>query len=96
MRTILKIIAAPLVVILTLLWAMLTFLFVWAKILLFIASVIVMIFAIILFVTGEITGGIVFTVIAFLISPLGIPAIAQWLIIRLGVLNHSLKDFIKS
>jgi len=96
MRIIFKILAAPFIVILTLLWAVLTFLFCWAKMLLTFASGISMLLAIALFLTGQMTGGIVFTVVAFLISPLGIPAIAEWLVVRLGVLNYSLRDFITS
>lgn len=96
MRIILKIIAAPFVVVLTLLWAALTFLFCWAETLLGIASGIAMLLALVLFVTGQTTGGIVFTVIAFLISPLGIPVIAGWLIDKLDDLNYSLKNFITS
>jgi hypothetical protein len=42
---------------------------------------------------GEVTGGIVFTVIAFLLSPMGIPAIGEWLVDKLGDLNASLVGF---
>ena len=94
MRIILKILAAPIIVVLTILWAVLVFLFAWAKTIVEIASGIVMIIAIILFISKQITGGIVFTVIAFLMSPVGIPLIAEWLIDKLGDLNDALKDFI--
>jgi hypothetical protein len=94
MRIILKILAAPFVVVLTILWAVLVFLFAWAKTIVEIASGLVMIIAIILFIGKETTGGIVFTIIAFLMSPIGIPRIAEWLIDKIGDLNEALKDFI--
>ena len=96
MRIILKIIAAPFVVVLTIVCAMLTFLFCWAKVLTAIASGIIMLLAIILFFMGQITGGIVFAVIAFLCSPVGLPAIAEWLIDKLDDLKFSLKGFMTS
>ena len=94
MRIILKILVAPFVVVLTILWAVLVFLFAWAKTIVEIASGLVMIIAIILFISKETTGGIVFTIIAFLMSPIGIPRIAEWLIDKIGDLNEALKDFI--
>lgn len=39
-------------------------------------------------------GGVVFLVLAFLVSPFGIPAIADWLMDRLYSLKYSLQDFI--
>ena len=94
MRIILKILAAPIVVVLTILWAVLVFLFSWTEVLASIASGIIMIIAIILFIMGQTTGGIIFAVIAFLLSPVGIPAIAEWLIDKIGDLNAALKAFI--
>ena len=96
MRIVFKILAAPFVVVLTLLGAVLTFLFGWAKTLLTIVSGVAMLLAIIVFVTGKATNGIALTVIAFLLSPVGIPAIAEWLINRVGDLNLYLKNFITS
>ena len=94
MRIFFKILAAPVVVVLTLLGAVLTFLFGWAKTLLTIVSGVAMLLAIIVFITGNATNGIALTVLAFLLSPVGIPAIAGWLIDRLDDLKFSLKDFI--
>ena len=64
-----KILAAPLVVALTLL-------------------------ALVLFIGGQTLGGVVFLVLAFLVSPFGIPAIADWLMDRLYSLKYSLQSFI--
>ena len=94
MRTILKILVAPFMVILTVLWAFITFLFCWAKAIVELASGLVMILAIIMFLIGVPVGGIVFTIIAFLMSPLGLPAIAEWLVDKLGDLKESLIDFV--
>lgn len=47
-----------------------------------------------LFVSGQTLGGIVFLVLAFLISPYGIPAIAEWLVDKLHNLNFALRGFI--
>ena len=94
MRIIGKILAAPFVVALTVLWAVLVFVFCWAEQILKFASGISGLLAIILFITGQTTGGIVFAIIAFLISPVGLPAIAEWLINRLSDLNAALRCFI--
>jgi len=96
MRIILKIIVAPFVVVLTVLWAILAFLFSWAKLIVEIISGIVMIIAIIFFIDKQTTNAIILTIIAFLLSPVGIPAIAKWLVDKIGVLNESLKEFITS
>ena len=91
-----KIIAAPLVVILTIAVAVLTFLFCWANTFLEIISGIGVLLSIALFFAGTTTGCIVFLILSFLISPLGIPKIADWLIDKVDDLNYSLRDFIVS
>lgn len=50
--------------------------------------------ALVLFIGGQMLGGVVFLVLAFLVSPFGIPAIADWLMDRLYSLKYSLQDFI--
>ena len=50
--------------------------------------------AVALFISGQTLGGIVFLVLAFLISPYGIPAIAEWLVDKLHNLNFALRGFI--
>ena len=96
MRIIFKILAAPFVVVLTVLWALLIFVFCWAETILQYVSGLVGLIAVVLFFMGQTTGGIVFGVIAFLISPVGLPAIAKWLIDKLDDLNDSLKLFIST
>jgi len=39
-------------------------------------------------------GGIVFLVLAFLVSPFGVPAIAEWLVDKLHSAKFTLRDFI--
>jgi len=94
MRIILKILAAPFVAVLTVLWAVLTFLFCYAVVVLEIISGIGVLLAVALFIMGQNVGGIVFLITSFLISPLGIPRIAGWLLDKMDDLNDALKDFI--
>ena len=94
MRTIFKILAAPFVVVLTVLWAVLVFVFCWAEMILKFVSGLVGLLALVLFFTGQTTGGIVFAIVAFLVSPVGIPAIAEWLIDRISDMNDALRCFI--
>jgi len=96
MRIILKIIAAPFIVLLTISWAIMVFLFCWAEVILKFLSGIAGLIAIIMLIAGQTQGGIVFGVIAFLASPIGIPAVAKWLIDKLGDWNDALKCFITS
>ncbi|NCB50267.1 MAG: hypothetical protein EOM54_00095 [Clostridia bacterium] len=94
MRIILKILAAPFVVVLTIFVAVITFLFCVAGAVCGVASIIVTLLAIVAFIAGQTTGGIACFVIAFLVSPFGILAIADWLIEKLHNLNFALRDFI--
>ena len=74
---VLKIFAALFVVMLTILAAVVSFLFCMATAVFVVAYVMLTLLAVALFVSGQTLGGIVFIVLAFLISPHGIPAIAQ-------------------
>jgi len=96
MRIFLKILAAPFVVVLTISWAVMVFLFCWAETILKVLSGIVLLICIVMLIAGQTSDGIVFGVIAFLISPVGVPALAKWLIDKLGDLNATLKCFITS
>ena len=94
MRIILKIFAAPFVVVLTVFVPVITFLFCVAGALCGVASIGLTLLAIIALIAGQTTGGIVVFVLAFLVSPFGIPAIVDWLIEKMNALNYSLRDFI--
>jgi hypothetical protein len=94
MRIVLKILAAPFVAILTVLWAFLTFVFCFAEAALGYAAGLGVLVAVGLFVMRNNTGGVVFLILSFLLSPLGLPAVAGWLIDKIADLNDSLKFFI--
>lgn len=91
---VIKILAAPFVVALTLLVAIVSFLYCVASALCHIGCVVLTLLALVLFIGGQTLGGVVFLVLAFLVSPFGIPAIADWLMDRLYSLKYSLQDFI--
>ena len=90
---VLKILAAPFVVVLTVLAAVVSFLFCMATAVFVVACVVLTLLAVTLFISGQTLGGIVFLVLAFLISPYGIPAI-EWLVDKLHSLNFALRGFI--
>jgi len=96
MRIILKIIAAPFVLLLTVAGACLSFIFGFAAWALNIVSGIGGLLGIVLLLTGQTTNGIIILVLAFLFSPLGLPAVIGWLLDKLDNLNYSLKSFITS
>jgi zinc transport system permease protein len=89
-----KIFAVPFMVVLTVLAAAISFLFYMATTVFVVACVVLTLLAVALFISGQTLGGIVFLVLAFLISPYGIPAIAEWLVDKLHNLNFALRGFI--
>ncbi len=91
---VLKILAAPVVVALTLLAAVVSFLFCVAGAVCVVGCVVLTLLAVVLFIGGQTLGGAVFLVLAFLVSPYGIPAIADWLVDKLHNLNFALRGFI--
>lgn len=97
MRLIFKIFALPFLLVLSLLAAVLMFLFDVAGWLLSLASGILAVIAVGLFVLQhQPVGGVAFLVLAFLLSPYGLPSIAEFLIGLLDELNYSLRRFITS
>jgi hypothetical protein len=94
MRILLKIIAAPFVVALSILWAVLAFVFgVVGGILGYVCGLAALL-SIAFFIGGFMPGGIFFAVFAFLISPVGLPLVADFLIELVAGLNDALKNFI--
>ena len=57
-------------------------------------SVLVAVGAVVLFFSHQSAGGIAFLVIAFLVSPYGLPALAAWLVGKLDSVKFSLREFI--
>lgn len=92
---VLRILAVPFMVALTLALAILSFFFSLAD---WIFGVLSGIFALCalfaLFIQGDTAWGIQGLIIAFCVSPFGIPALAEWLLDRLDDLNYSLRSFI--
>jgi len=94
MRIIFKIIAAPFVLVLSILWAVLAFVFgVLEGILHYVCGLAVLL-SIVFFIGGYTPSGIFCAVCAFLISPVGLPLIADFLIELVAGLNDALKHFI--
>ena len=91
---VLKILAAPFVVVLTILAAVVSFLFCVAGAVCVVGCVVLTLLAVVLFIGGQTVGGIVFLVLAFLVSPFGVPAIAEWLVDKLHSVKFALRDFI--
>ena len=89
---ILKILAAPVMVALSLLAAMVTFLFCVASAVCELGCIVLTLLSLILFIGGQTVGGIVFLVLAFLVSPFGVPAIAEWLVDKLHSAKFALRD----
>ena len=85
----------PLLVSVTLLVAVLTFLLsLSAGLLSILASVLGLLSVLMLFVEKDISTGIAGLLMAFAISPFGLPALAGWLLAKLDELNGSLRGFI--
>ncbi len=95
MRIILKILAAPFVLLLSLVLAVLTLLHTLTTGVLSILALIAAacgLFA--CTIGGDPASGIRVLIVAALISPFGLPALSEWLILKLGDLNCSLQSFI--
>ncbi len=92
MRLIFKIVALPFLLVLSLLVAVLMFLFDVAGWLLSLASGVLALFVL----QHQPVGGVAFLVLAFLLSPYGLPVIAECIIGALDGLNYSLRRFITS
>ena len=96
MRLLLKLIASPFVVLLTVLVAVLLFLFSLSSFLLTVASVIMALLGVGLFFISYPVGGVIYLGIAFLLSPYGLQAMTGVVITGLDSLNLSLRQFITS
>jgi len=94
MRFILKLLAAPFALALSILTSLFSFVLSMSGAVLGIASGLVFVGSVLLLVKGETAGGIAWMAVAFLISPLGLPALAGWLVKKLAGAGHALKCFI--
>ena len=96
MRFILKLFAVPLALVFTVAAAFFTFVLSASELIFNIASGLVFIVAVVLFITGEPLGGAAFIAIAFLISPVGLPAFGLKLAEALANTGGRLRGFIFS
>ena len=94
MRLIFKLLAFPFVLVTGLLYLVCKFLVIASGAVLGILSGIVFLASLVLFFTAGVWAGLAWLVIAFLISPYGLPMAAAWLVGIIGGANHALKDFV--
>ena len=94
MRTVLKILATPAMCLLALTVAVCSFLLLIAGFICWFLAVAAGIGGIVLLFTHHLDGGIAFLIIAFLVSPYGLPALFAWLVGKLNAARYSLKEFI--
>ena len=92
MRQILKILAAPIVVALTLfVWICSGLLYVSAFVF-GLAGTVVAILGVAVLVTYSPKNGIILLIIAFLVSPMGLPMAAAWLLGKMQDLRYAIQD----
>jgi hypothetical protein len=94
MRIVLKVIAAPAVCLLALTALVCSFILLIIGFVCWFLTVFACIGGIVLLFIHQPAGGIAFLVIAFLVSPYGLPALFAWLVGKLNGLRCSLQDFI--
>ena len=92
MRLILKILVAPLVVALTLFVWICTILLYCTGMVLGLAALVVALLGVAVLVTYSMQNGIILLVIAFLISPMGLPTAAAWLLGKVQGLRYVIQD----
>ena len=94
MRLILKLLAAPFALALTIVAAFFSFITSVSNVIFGIASGLTIIVSVALFITGQATGGIAFLAIAFLVA--GLPALAGLLVKGLNSAGGALRAFLFS
>jgi uncharacterized membrane protein YGL010W len=93
MRILAKILLFPVVVVLTVFVSVCRFLCNFSTVLLSIAAMLLFVFALgTLFLLKDTKGGIEMLVVAYLVSPYGIPLFASWLIEKIDDLNYLIKS----
>ena len=95
MKLLLKILAAPVIVVLTVLvWVCVLILHISALIL-GLAGTVVALLGLAVLITYSVKNGIILLVIAFLLSPFGLPMLAVRVLGLLQDVNYALRDFIR-
>ena len=93
MRIIIKILLFPIVLALTLLVAFCRFFCLFSGMVLGIVAFLLFLLGIVVLFAGRVDGFIGFLVLAWLVSPYGLPLAASWLTERVADSNHMLKSF---
>lgn len=92
MRLILKILAAPLVAVLAIVTLLFAFLLNLSSVVFGITGTLLGICGVIVIFTTSVKNGIIVLVIAFLVSPFGLPMLAAWLLGKLQRLRYAIQD----
>ena len=92
MRIIIKILLFPIVLALTLLVAFCRFFCLFSGMVLGIVAFLLFLLGIVVLFAGRVDGFIGFLVLAWLVSPYGLPLAACWLTERVADFNHMLKS----
>lgn len=92
MRIIIKILLFPIVLALTLLVAFCRFFCLFSGMVLGIVAFLLFLLGIVVLFAGRVDGFIGFLVLAWLVSPYGLPLAASWLTERVSDFNHMLKS----
>ena len=96
MRLLLKLLSLPLLVVTGILYVFCKFLVLASGAVLGALSGIVFLIAIGIFFAAGLWGGLAWLLIAFLISPYGLPLLAAWIVGLLGGAYYSLREFVIS
>ena len=92
MRIIIKLLLFPIVLALTLLVAFCRFFCLFSGMVLGIVAFLLFLLGIVVLFAGRVDGFIGFLVLAWLVSPYGLPLAASWLTERVADFNHMLKS----
>ena len=96
MRLFFKILLLPFILITWILYGVCKLIVLASGMILGILSGLTLIAAVVLFFKTGVIPGVALLMVAFLISPYGIPKLAAWLTGKLGGLSYALRDFVTS
>lgn len=94
MKIVLKILAVPIMCLLALTVAFCSLVLIISGVICWFLVVAAGIGGVVLFFTHHSAGAIAFLIIAYLVSPYGIPAFIAWLVSKLNYVRCSLKEYI--
>ena len=96
MRLFFKILLLPFILITWILYGVCKLIVLASGMILGIVSGLTLVAAVVLFCKTGVIPGVALLMVAFLISPYGIPKLAAWLTGKLGGLSYALRDFVTS